>query len=38
MRKEVHRGLAFGEGQEWGAVASIVVVRALRVEDNNGSS
>ena len=37
VRRGVHQGLALEEGREWGAVASIVVVRALRAEENHWS-
>jgi len=35
VRKGVHQGLDPGEGRERGAVASIVVVRAVRAEENH---
>jgi len=38
VRSGIHQDLDFGEGCEWGAVASIVVVRAERAEENHWSS
>jgi len=38
VSRGVHLGLDFGEGWEWGAEASIIMVRAERVEENHWSS
>jgi len=38
VRRGVHQGLDFWEGRERGAVASIIVVRAVRAEENHWSS
>jgi len=38
VRRGVHQGLDLREGRERGAVASIVVVRAVRAEENHWSS
>ena len=38
MRRRVHHGLDLEEGRERGAVASIIVVRALRAEEKHWSS
>jgi len=35
VRSGVYQGLDLGEGRERGAVASIVVVRAVRAEENH---
>ena len=38
VRSGVHQALEFGDGRERAAVASIVVVRAERAEENHWSS